>query len=339
MPRLLYLLSLSAVLSCATGAYYAQNLLNQTLFNEESSYVIKPGTSVKQIASRISPSGLGLVSSFNQIIVEVYGRWATRNDAIKAGEFMIAEGANTKIFFETLISGKVIEYTMTIPEGWTFQEMLDKLASLERITHPSDGYQLGNLANSLGIETDTPFEGLFFPDTYSYTDGVVGMEILRQAYKTMETQLADSWAGRASSALQIKTPYEALILASIIEKETGVDGERGKISGVFHNRLRIGMMLQTDPTVIYGLGERFDGNLRRVDLETDTPYNTYTRYGLPPSPIALPGRLSLDAAVNPETTSALYFVADGQGGHTFSDTLEQHNQAVAEYLRILRRAG
>jgi UPF0755 protein len=336
MRRLVGALSLLVVLFGASSAYYAQHLLNQPLFNEAATYVIKPGASVKQIASKVSPPGQGLVNSLNQIIVELYGRWATRNDAIKAGEFNIADGSNTKSFFATLIAGKVIEYTITIPEGWTFQEMLEKLTNLERIHHPSDGYLLEPLAKSLGIETSTSFEGLFFPDTYSYTDGVEGTEILRQAYTTMETQLAEAWADKTSSALQIKTSYEALILASIIEKETGVEGERGKISGVFHNRLRIGMMLQTDPTVIYGLGDKFDGNLRRVDLVTDTPYNTYTRFGLPPGPIALPGRLSLDAAVNPETTTALYFVADGHGGHTFSDTLKQHNQAVADYLRILR---
>jgi UPF0755 protein len=335
MRKLGGILALLLILCSATGVYYTQKLLNQSLFSETSSYVVEPGASVKQIASQISPPG----HSLNRIIVELYGRWITRIDTIKAGEFRIANGANTKSFFATLITGKVIEHTVTIPEGWAFQEMLDKLSSLDRLHQPADGYQKNILTESLGVEAGKSLEGLFFPDTYFYADGMNGTEILRQAYLNMQVQLAEAWASKASalsSELQIKTPYEALILASIIEKETGIESERGKISGVFHNRLRIGMMLQTDPTVIYGLGDEFDGNLRRVDLETDTPYNTYTRYGLPPGPIALPGRLSLDAAVSPEATSALYFVADGYGGHNFSDTLEQHNQAVADYLRILR---
>ncbi|MBT5030951.1 MAG: endolytic transglycosylase MltG [Proteobacteria bacterium] len=335
MRKFGYFICLLIICGCAASAYYAHHLLDRPLFADGllsadgSRYVVQSGTSVKQIATQISESN----NRWDRFIIEFYGRWATRNETIKAGEFNITKDADTKAFFATLIAGKVIEYSFTVPEGWTYREMLNKLMSLSRIQHPADGYQADAISQALDLERGKTLEGLFFPDTYSYVNGIHGTEILRQAYTNMQTQIEEAWIARSTTSSEISTPYEALILASIIEKETGVEGERRKISGVFHNRLRIGMMLQTDPTVIYGMGDNFDGNLRRVDLETDTPYNTYTRFGLPPGPIALPGELSLNAAVNPESTTALYFVANGQGGHTFSNTLAEHNQAVADYLR------
>jgi UPF0755 protein len=258
---------------------------------------------------------------------------------IQAGEYELQPGTTPAGLLEQFAAGRVRLHSLTIPEGWTFRQALAAVQS-----HPAVKVELARLApdalaRRIGLAERHP-EGLFFPDTYHFPRGTADGEILLQAHARMANALATAWAGRAQG-LPLRTPYEALILASLVEKETGAPDERGLIAGVFVNRLRKGMRLQTDPTVIYGLGEAFDGNLRRKDLLADTPYNTYTRAGLPPTPIALPGRAALEAAVRPAATEALYFVATGigDGRHFFATSLVAHNANVQRHLANLRGDG
>ncbi|MDZ4128844.1 MAG: endolytic transglycosylase MltG, partial [Hydrogenophaga sp.] len=213
---------------------------------------------------------------------------------------------------------------------WNIRQVLQAVRSSPDLKQDIDGLSMADLMARIGYPGRHP-EGRFFPDTYRMAKNTPASAVLRQAAQAMEQQLNIAWAQRAPNS-PLRSPDEALILASIIEKETGLESDRAMVGGVFSNRLRIGMRLQTDPSVIYGLGERFDGNLRRVDLQTDTPYNTYTRAGLPPTPIAIPGRNSLMAAVMPATTDAMYFVARGDGASYFSATLQEHNAAVRRYI-------
>jgi len=232
---------------------------------------------------------------------------------------------------ETLAAGLVVQHRVTLVEGWTFAQLADRLQANEVLEHRvdlSDPANWPDLLSALDIEHP---EGWFLPETYQFTRGDSDLDILTRAHRSMRAELDQAWAARAED-LPLKSPYELLILASIVEKETALDSEREEIAGVFVRRLRKGMRLQTDPTVIYGLGEGFDGDIRRRDLEADTPYNTYTRGGLPPTPIAMPGRASLWAAARPADGESLYFVADGRGGHTFSVTLEEHQAAVNRLL-------
>ncbi len=230
---------------------------------------------------------------------------------------------------DRIVAGRVIQYPLTIVEGWTFRQLRQALAAHPQLTQTLAGLSDAEIMARLGRPGAHP-EGWFLPDTYHFPKGFTDEAFLRRALTAMEQRLTQVWERRAPDT-PLNDPYQALVLASIIEKETGVAAERAEIAGVFARRLRLGMRLQTDPTVIYGLGEAFDGNLRRRDLEADTPYNTYTRPGLPPTPIALPGLAALEAAAQPAAGDALYFVADGQGGHVFSRTLEEHHRAVRRY--------
>jgi len=264
----------------------------------------------------------------------LYARYAGFAQRVKAGEYLLEPALTPRGLLDLLVAGRVRLHAITFVEGWTFAQMLGALAG-----HPAVEHTLGDPAPdaimaALGATEANP-EGLFFPDTYRFPRGTRDLDILKQAREAMQAQLEAAWAERANS-LPFDTPYQALILASMIEKETSVDDERARIGGVFVRRLRLGMRLQSDPTVIYGIGPTFDGNLRVVDLQRDTPYNTYTRAGLPPTPIAMPGAGSLRAAVRPEEGDALYFVATGDGRHYFSATLAEHQQAVARYLMSLR---
>lgn len=255
---------------------------------------------------------------------------------LQAGEYRLEPGLDPRGLLDQLARGRVIQYRFTLVEGWTFAELRRALAAQEAVQATLGGTSDGEVMAALGRAGEHP-EGWFLPETYTYRRGTTDLDLLRQAHQAMRQALDQAWAAR-SEAVAVASPYEALILASIIEKETGVADERRRIAGVFSRRLGIGMRLQTDPTVIYGLGSGFDGNLRRRDLDTDTPYNTYTRAGLPPTPIALPGRAALAAAVDPAPGRELYFVAlgDGSGGHQFSETYEQHQAAVRRYLARLR---
>jgi UPF0755 protein len=251
--------------------------------------------------------------------------------AIKAGNYEIERGITPLDLMKKITRGDYTALAITFVEGWTFRQMRKGLDDHPALKHDTSGLSDTEILQRLGSPHSSP-EGLFFPDTYHFSAGVSDLNVLRRSYELMSRHLAAQWAER-STRVPLANPYEALILASIIEKETGKAVERRTISAVFQNRLRLGMKLQTDPTVIYGLGESFDGNLRKQDLVTDGPYNTYTRAGMPPTPIAMPSLASLYAALHPTATDALYFVAKGDGTSHFSNTLEEHDRAVTKYQR------
>jgi UPF0755 protein len=255
---------------------------------------------------------------------------------IKAGNYLIERGITPYDLFEIITVGKTTQAGITFIEGWTFQQMRAAMMANDAIKHMTISYTHQQILENIGA-TESHAEGLFFPDTYFFSRGMSDQDILKRAYHAMQSRLNEAWEQR-EAGLPYKTPYEALIMASIIEKETGRADERKMIAGVFVNRLRIGMRLQTDPTVIYGMGERFDGNIRKKDLQIDTAYNTYTRSGLPPTPIAMPGLASIEAALHPAKTRALYFVGKGDGSHAFSSTLAEHNRAVVKY-QLRRNQG
>ena len=264
--------------------------------------------------------------------LQAYARATGADARIKAGEYAIEPGTTPRTLLVLLESGKVVQHSVTLVEGWTFREARRAIAQETHLQHTLDGQDDAAIMAALGEPGQHP-EGRFFPDTYLFGKGTTDLEILRQAHARMRDELAAAWAARAAD-LPFDSPDEALVLASLVEKETALASERPRIAGVFTTRLRKGMRLQTDPTVIYGLGARFDGNLRRADLERDGPYNTYTRAGLPPTPIALPGAEALRAAVNPDERGDLYFVATGlpDGSHEFTRTLAAHEAAVRRYL-------
>jgi UPF0755 protein len=249
----------------------------------------------------------------------------------QVGEYRLEAGMLPEDVLRSLSSGEVVQHRITLVEGWTFRQFAAALRANEVLEHELDldaGPQWKLVAEALGV--DHP-EGWFLPETYQFTRGDSDRDILARAHQSMKTELEKAWSSRDLD-VPVASPYQMLILASIIEKETALNEERGRIAGVFTRRLKEKMRLQTDPTVIYGMGESYDGNIRRKDLQADTPYNTYTRHGLPPTPIAMPGRASLMAAAHPEEGEALYFVANGNGGHTFSATLEEHQAAVRKLL-------
>ncbi|HXZ09786.1 MAG TPA: endolytic transglycosylase MltG, partial [Paraburkholderia sp.] len=253
---------------------------------------------------------------------------------LKSGNYEFKSGITPYEVLQKLALGDVNEYVATIIEGWTFRHMRAELDANTALKHDTAGMSDADLLTAIGAP-EAPIgngEGLFFPDTYLFDKDTSDLDIYRRAYRLMKLRLDEAWAARAPN-LPYKSPYDALTMASIIEKETGKASDRPMVSAVFANRLRVGMPLQTDPTVIYGLGDNYAGRLRKRDLQTDTPYNTYTRMGLPPTPIALPGVASLQAALNPAQTSALYFVSRGDGSSIFSDTLDDHNKAVDKYIR------
>jgi UPF0755 protein len=286
---------------------------------------IAPGASARAIARQLRAAGV-LV---NEDLFVAAARASDATQSLRAGRYEITRGMTVHQLIEKLRRGDVLREKLTIVEGWTYREMRAALASTPELRADSAKLSDADLLKAIGA-TETHPEGLFAPDTYLFDPGSSDLDLLRSAYRAQAAALAQAWDQRAPT-LPLKSPYELLILASIIEKETGQAAERDMVAGVFVNRLRIGMRLQTDPTVIYGLGSKFDGNLRRRDLLADGPYNSYTRTGLPPTPIALPGRASLRAAVNPADTRALYFVARGDGTSQFSETLADHNRAVARY--------
>jgi peptidoglycan lytic transglycosylase G len=287
--------------------------------------VVEKGDSLRRAANRLHQAG---VLSFPQPIA-LYGRWTGLDQQIKPGEYLLPQGTTPESLLMLLQRGEVIQYQVTLPEGITLGRALEILAEQEQLEATLSGTDDDRILEL--IQPESHPEGLFFPDTYHYSRGDTDFSILERAHAAMLTTLEEEWPLRAEGLLY-NTPYEALIMASIIERETGLAQERQQISGVFARRLEQGMLLQTDPTVIYGLGESFDGNLKRSHLtEDDNPYNTYRISGLPPTPIALPGRAAIHAALHPQEGSALYFVARGDGGHVFSDTLKEHNRAVRQY--------
>lgn len=325
----LWLYSLSsaalAVLTLALAAGYLYWSSRQPVMNGSESFTINPGTGVKEVGSALVEA---------KVLEEPYTftLWAyVEGDTtrVHAGEYAIPKGISVAGLLDLFVSGKVIERPVTLIEGWTFKECLQALHSAPKLRDETKGLTGSQIMARLGVP-DQAAEGHFFPDTYLYTADTSDLDILKRAHTEMQKVLDQEWQNRDKSTV-LKTEEQALIMASIIEKETGLPRERPLIAAVFQNRLQKGMRLQTDPTVIYGLGDKFNGNLTKVHLETDTPYNTYTRAGLPPTPIAMPGRASIHATLHPADTKALYFVAKGDGSHEFSDTLAEHNRAVAKY--------
>ncbi|MCP4301689.1 MAG: endolytic transglycosylase MltG [Gammaproteobacteria bacterium] len=293
------------------------------------------------------PSGSSFASVTRQLVDDgviesdrwfrAYARWSGKASAVQAGDYLIESGATPASMLEQFTSGAVRLYSFTIIEGWNHRDLLEALHSNEAIAASMTDEDWPGLLADLGASAMHP-EGLFLPETYRFARRTSDRELLAQAYALMQNVLAEEWQAR-DQATAVKSPYEALILASIVEKETARADERKRIAGVFTRRLEKRMRLQTDPTVIYGIGPRFDGNLTREDLRTDTPYNTYTRHGLPPTPIAMPGRAAINSALNPAPGAELYFVATGlgDGSHRFSTTKAEHDAAVAEYLQRLRQ--
>lgn len=294
-------------------------------------FSINAGSTLRGATHQMVQAGvLGSALPF-EILTRLFGD--PRN--IKAGHYEVERGLTPYALLEKITRGVSASLAITFVEGWTFRQMRKALDDNPALKHETQALSDADILRRLAIEHPSP-EGLFFPDTFHFNPGGSDLSILRRSHQLMQKHLATQWERRAPD-IPLAGPYEALILASIIEKETGKAAERPLIAGVFLNRLRIGMKLQTDPTVIYGLGELFDGNLRRQDLVTDGPYNTYTRPGMPPTPIAMPGLASLHAALNPAPTEALYFVAKGDGTSHFSKSYEEHDRAVDKYQRAGRR--
>lgn len=321
---LISIVVIAAVLGGAAAWWLNQSL---TLNADTVDLSVEPGTSVRALAQSVNEAGVQV----NPALLYWWFRLSGQARLIKAGSYEIELGESPRSLLQKLVRGEEALRAVTLVEGWNFNQVRAALSKAEQLAPESKGLPDYLIMKVLGKPGLHP-EGRFFPDTYTYAKGSSDLALLRRAMRAMDKTLAATWQLRRPDT-PLKTPEQALILASIVEKETGRAGERPMIAGVFSNRLRIGMALQTDPTVIYGLGEAFDGNLRRRDLEADTPWNTYTRAGLPATPIAMPGKSALLAAVQPAATQALYFVARGDGTSQFSANLEEHNRAVNKYQR------
>lgn len=288
---------------------------------------VEPGTSVRGIAQAVNDAGVQV----NPALLYWWFRLSGEARQIKAGSYEFERGVTPRSILRKLVRGDEALRAVTLVEGWNFTQVRAALLKAEQLKPDTEGLSAGSIMSSLGRPGVHP-EGRFSPDSYTYAKGTSDLALLKRAMRAMDKRLEAAWNQRLPDT-PLKTPEQALILASIVEKETGRASDRAMIAGVFANRLRIGMLLQTDPTVIYGLGGAFDGNLKRSHLQTDTPWNTYTRSGLPATPIAMPGKLALLAAVRPAPTDALYFVARGDGTSEFSANLEEHNRAVNKYQR------
>ena len=322
------LLTWMLLIVCALGGAAAWWLHQPlALAHEPLELEIEHGTTPRGVARAVAAAGVRVDAQ----LLYAWFRVSGQDRQIKAGNYEITAGTTPYSLLQKLARGEESLRALTLVEGWNWRQVRAALAREEALQPDSAGLSDAALMQRLG-RAGVPPEGRFFPDTYTYAKGSSDLAVLRRALHAMDRHLEAAWAQRASDS-PLKSPEQALILASIVEKETGRASDRPMIAGVFSNRLRIGMLLQTDPTVIYGLGDQFDGNLRKRDLQTDTPWNTYTRAGLPPTPIAMPGKAALLAAVQPQATKALYFVAKGDGSSHFSASLDEHNRAVNRYQR------
>lgn len=321
--RLIKLCALGLVLLLGWMIYYSQQSL--PLQDDPHDLVLKHGSSLRGIAQQLVRDGVLHEPWSFVLLVRVQGKAGD----IKAGNYELHKGMTPYDLFLMITDGATAQRSIIFIEGWTFAQMRAELNRSEDVRHLTMPMTDEQILAQIGA-TEHAAEGLFFPDSYFFDKGMSDLDILKRAYQTMQRKLAVAWEGRAPG-LPYRTPYQALTMASIIEKETGQGSERPMIARVFLNRLNLGMRLQTDPTVIYGLGGQFDGDLRKRDLLQDNPYNTYTRYGLPPTPIAMPGLAAIEAALHPAQGDALYFVGKGDGTHVFSATLGEHNRAVAKY--------
>lgn len=288
---------------------------------------VEPGLSAREVAQAVTDAGVPV----NAALLHGWFRLSGQSRQIRAGSYELDRQTTPRSLLQKLVRGEEALRSVTLVEGWTFRQVREALGKAEQLKPDSQALSPADIMNQLG-KPGVAAEGHFFPDTYTYSKGSSDLAVLKRALHAMDKRLAAAWALRDPKS-PLKSPEEALVLASIVEKETGAPKDRPNIAAVFSNRLQIGMRLQTDPTVIYGMGASFDGNLRKKDLQTDTPWNTYTRAGLPPTPIAMPGKASLLAAVQPAPSKALYFVARGDGSSHFSANLDEHNRAVNKYQR------
>ena len=310
------------------GTLYINSQWSKPSNVSEESFVVPKGKGFSWVANQLEQQGIIDNAMTFKLLQRI--RYPAIN--VKAGEFDLSQPFSQKELIEKLDKGDVIIYQVTLIDGWSFKQFKQHLIKEKDLVKEIAQLSDKEILQLVGAKETHP-EGLFAPETYFFQKGDSDLDILKRSYAKQQENLDIAWQSHQNSTNQkyIDTPYKALILASIIEKETGKESERETISGVFYNRLKVGMKLQTDPTVIYGMGDNYKGNIRRKDLRTDTPYNTYTRYGLPPTPIAMPGKASILAALNPEKTKAIFFVGKGDGSHYFSITLKEHNKAVAKY--------
>ncbi len=288
---------------------------------------VNSGSSLRSAANQMREAGITVEPNLLALLARAF----KADTGIKAGSYSVSSGVTPRQLLDKLIRGKVTQGELTLVEGWTFRQWRSRMDAHADLLHETHSLSEAQIAERLGLAT-ARLDGLLFPDTYLFDKQSSDIDLIARAVRAMDRRLAAEWMQR-EQGLPYRSPYEALVMASVVEKETGRESDRPMIAAVFVNRLRRGMLLQTDPTVIYGMGEAFDGNLRRRDLLTDTPYNTYTRAGLPPTPIAMPGQASLRAALHPAASDALYFVARGDGSSHFSKTLDEHNMAVNRYQR------
>lgn len=318
------------VLVAAAGLYYYAND-ELRLQSSPVAFELRAGSSLRSVATQLAKAGVIGQPELFEVLARILGESAK----LKAGNYEFSKPLTPLGLLQRMTRGDVTLVAVTFVEGSTFRQIRKILQEHPKVRAETGAMTESELLQKLGIEQPTG-EGWFFPDTYHFSEGSSDLSILRRAHRLMLRYLHQEWEHRASG-LPLKSPTEALILASIVEKETGRPEERGMVAAVFINRLRLGMLLQTDPTVIYGMGESFKGNIRKNDLTTDTPYNTYTRSGLPPTPIAMPGLEALHATLNPAPSDALYFVSRGDGTSKFSHTLAEHERAVTRYQRRGRK--
>ena len=330
MIKKIIILCVALVMATAVDMYL---FLNQPMQNKDIVvYELAPGSSVSVMARDLKKKGLVK----RHYYISLWARLSGKSRKIKAGEYQIEQGMTPAQLMDAMVNAKVQLYSLTLVEGWNVWQMMAHINSSPYLKHKLEGVSSEQVMEKIGYSGEHP-EGRFYPDTYHFPKGMSDIQFLKRAYTEMQTRLQQAWSSR-DTGLPFETAYDALIMASIVEKESALADERTRISGVFINRLRKGMRLQTDPTVIYGLGQNFDGDIRFKDLRRDTPYNTYTRKGLPPTPIAMPGQGAINAAMHPDTTEYIYFVArgDNSGSHVFSTTLKDHEAAVNKFQRKRR---
>lgn len=327
--KLLMRLLVLGVIAAAGMAYWANRPIFEAVTDHTAAipFTISPGSNLNGVVQQIVDAGVDV----NPGLLALLARLTDKSGKLKAGSYEVKPGTTPLRLLTQLVRGEFAQESLTVIEGWTFHQMRQAIAAHAGLKHDTEALSDTALLAKVTLDFEQP-EGLFFPDTYLFAKGASDLQIYKQAHALLMKHLMQAWNSRNTLA-PYKTPYDALIMASIIEKETGRKVERGMIAGVFVNRLKNGMLLQTDPTVIYGMGDQYQGMIRKRDLVTDTPYNTYIRPGLPPTPIALPGIESLQAALNPDRTDALYFVARGDGSSHFSNNLHEHNQVVNKYQR------
>ncbi|HTA66412.1 MAG TPA: endolytic transglycosylase MltG [Xanthomonadaceae bacterium] len=331
ISTLFLLILLAGLAAGGIGYWHYDHFTRAPIGGKETKVLIQPGESLAGVVMGLRDAG---VTAGNDLEWQLLAARLGVRSKMKVGEYAVKPDMTPDQLLLDIATGKVIQYHFTIVEGWNMRELRAALKNAPAMQHLLMMTSDNALMQQLG-RSRVPAEGRFLPETYAYTRDSTDLDLLARAARAMDKALGEAWEHRDPS-LTLKTPDEALILASIVEKETAVPDEREKIAGVFVRRLQTGMKLETDPTVIYGLGGSYNGNITRHDLIVDTPYNTYTRMGLPPTPIAMPGRASLQAATHPESGDALYFVASGTGGHVFSATLAEHNAAVARYVKLQR---